>query len=144
MTYDSFVDRDMYMRYRGGGVGHVVPVDVPNPEPEADEVDVALENDPADSMEVDVTVTDIVGQESNPTELSTETEEAIESDEEGVDDEDENEDDVGEGEDAEGEDRDDEDEDEDLLYGSGDLEEEDPDVETIVDLMNDTLGYGTL
>ena len=42
----SFVDRDMYMRYRGGGIGHFpTRVDEPEPEPDPRSPEVVDETD---------------------------------------------------------------------------------------------------
>lgn len=82
-----FVDRDMYMRYRGDGVGHT-PIKVPEP------------TDKEEAQEADDTEDDGQG---NKDDASNETEdEDMEEDEEGKDDEDEDEDDESDGDPEEG------------------------------------------
>lgn len=118
LKLDSFVDRDMYMRYRGGGVGHVVPVDVPDPLPTPDDL-LHIPQDCEDEQEMGGYLDE---------------DEDIEEPE--GDDED---DDV---EDPKGEDEvEDDDEDEEDTEGHGGQEETERE---IGELMNDRLGYGDL
>ena len=129
----SFVDRDIYMRFRGGGIGHIVPVDVPDPEP--DKADVPGELDLGEEeMEVD-------GATTSATDSGRDEENSANNEQE--DEEDEAEEDDADGEGVEDDDDDDESEEEDLLDDEGESGDE-HDVEKIVDLMNDTLGYSTL
>ncbi|KAK7682685.1 hypothetical protein QCA50_014068 [Cerrena zonata] len=118
---NCFVDRDMYMRFRGGGVGHV-KVDINDPIPEE-----ANPLDSADNME-QATETETGNDNSTNVEGDGEDENELEEDEQGEDEEDDLEEE--------------QDEAEELTYVSGDdIEGDDSE---IVNLVNDTLGYADL
>ena len=109
------------MRFRGGGVGHVVPTVLTEPEPDLD--DDVLYPDWDTDLSEDVHKKDEPGSSSE--------------DGEAEDDEDAEED----AEEAEDEDRDEDEDEESEVATPG---EEDEDEDTLVDLMNDVLGYGAL
>ena len=116
------------MRFRGSGVGHVVPVDIKEPGPN-------IEDDLYAAMDDD---SEASGMAVRPEETENDSRSDCESD--GAD---EDEDDpVEEDEDNGGE------EDEANTSSDGDEEEEeeghDPDVDTVTELMNDVLGYSSL
>lgn len=114
----SFVDRDMYMRFRGGGIGHV-KVDIDDPIPE--------DINPLDSADNIDEATDTGRDNSGDLEGDGEDEDELEEDEQGEDEEDdleEEQDEVGE-----------------TYVGGDDIEGDDSE---IVNLVNDTLGYADL
>ncbi|KAK7685095.1 hypothetical protein QCA50_011932 [Cerrena zonata] len=121
------VDRDMYMRFRGGGIGHVVPVEVTEPPVDPDDV---LDLESMESEGEDV--------------RAAEEDMGVISEEEG-DDED-NDDELDEEEEIDEEDHEDDIDKE--SEGEMDNEEDEPTGEEndggIVDLMNDLLGFASL
>ncbi|KAK7681972.1 hypothetical protein QCA50_014935 [Cerrena zonata] len=122
---NCFVDRDMYMRFRGGGVGHV-KIDVDDPTP--------ADIDPLDLQ-------DDVVHPLDSTRGGEFTEREGDGDE-GGEDEDEGEDELDEDEDEPDEDKDEDVPDDDTHIDDA-LELEVDDSE-IIDLVNDTLGYADL
>ena len=87
----SFVDRDMYMRYRGGGIGHF-PTRVDEPEPDPNSASLREQEEGEDYGEGATTE---VGDPGNEPEEDDEDE-----DEDNVDDEDSPEPEDGEGEES--------------------------------------------
>ncbi|KAK7696214.1 hypothetical protein QCA50_000867 [Cerrena zonata] len=124
---NNFVDRDMYMRFKGGGIGHVVSVDVADPIPEGvDALDIGDDVDmDGDGLTGDGR--DNGGREDDVEEDEEENEEDEEDDNEGDN-----------ADDEEGVGLDDEDND---LDGNG---LEDDGDQHLTDMLNDTLGYDTL
>lgn len=132
LNNSRFVDRDMYMRFRGGGVGHVVPVEVPDPQPEPqDLLDIPPDTSSVNDSGIDPDGRDDVGVDEERQEGEDEEEDEEDGEERGDED--------GEEVEAEADGHCDDEDD-----GFGDEANGDDNERGIVDLMNDILGYSTL